>query len=576
MTGLLLLIELCLCCMAIAAAFLIPNVLWRWGRSVEYLLRPLLRRPTLTVLTIGLLACATRLAVLPVLPIPEPTIQDEFSYLLAADTFAHGRLANPTHPMWTHFETFHVNQKPTYASMYYPAQGMLLALGQVFFGHPFFAVWLSVGLMCGGICWMLQGWMPGKWAFLGGLLAVTRLGVFSYWADSYYGGTLPALGGALVLGALPRIQRRQRFLDAVLMAVGLAVLANTRPFEGLFFAIPIAIALGFWIWNRNGSNSRISVRRIVLPIAFLLSLTAAGMGYYFWRVTGSPFRIPYQVNIETYGLVYFPWQQLKPLPEYRHAVMRDFYSGIYNVGQYHEMRLHPIENLIIRIIRLWLFFLGPVLTLPFLTWAAVARSRRAGRFISRKTRFLILVGIAALPGLLLPVYVPQPHYAAALTGVIYALLLQSMRHVWLWQWKGNRTGSVIVLALPLICVALLVVRVVIPMSSHGLMPNSPATDFLRTWASPRWTNVDRARALAKLREQPGRQLVIVRYKPKHEIISNEWVYNDADIDNAKIVWARGMLSPQDEELIRYFRNRQVWLAEPDEQPPRLSLYKKAQ
>ena len=128
-----------------------------------------------------------RLAILPFCPIPLPFVPDDFSFLLAADTFAHGHLTNPTPAMWTHFESIHISMNPTYMSMYFPAPGLVLAAGKVLFGHPWFGLLCVTALMCASICWMLQALPPG-WALLGGILAILRLGLFSYWINTYNGG----------------------------------------------------------------------------------------------------------------------------------------------------------------------------------------------------------------------------------------------------------------------------------------------------------------------------------------------------------------------------------------------------
>src|ERR1041384_2164322 len=130
---------------------------------------------------------------------PEPEVHDEFSNLLAADTLAHGRLTNPTHPMWVHFETFHVIHQPTYASKYPPAEGLMLALGQVLTGYPIFGVWLGTAAACAAIYWMLLAWVPAWLALLGGLMTALHPGIL-YWSQLFWGGQPAMIGGGLDYG----------------------------------------------------------------------------------------------------------------------------------------------------------------------------------------------------------------------------------------------------------------------------------------------------------------------------------------------------------------------------------------
>jgi hypothetical protein len=93
-----------------------------------------------------------------------------------------------------------------------------------------------------------------------------------------------------------------------------------------------------------------------------------------------------------------------------------------------------------------------------------------------------------------------------------------------------------------------------------------------TWYHTAEGNVARARVLARFNAMVGKQLAIVRYRPDHNAVMNEWVYNRADIDGAKVVWAREMDEADNRELLQYFHDRRAWLVEADETPPKLSAY----
>src|SRR6202022_4247709 len=256
-------------------AFAFPRLGEKLSRRIEQGLSNFAQQKKLAVAVLFISVIAIRLLVLPLLPIPAPGIHDEYSYLLLADTFAHGRLANPPHPMWVSFEAFHINWFPTYSSMYPPAQGFVFSPRQII-GHPWLGVLLSNAAMCAALLWMLQGWFPARWAFLGGILAALKFGVASYWMNSYWGGAVAATGGALVLGALVRIVKRATLRHALLLGLGAAILANSRPYEGFLFCIPAAAWFLWWLAGKTRSRDPLSLRvnKVLVPLAAVLILTA--------------------------------------------------------------------------------------------------------------------------------------------------------------------------------------------------------------------------------------------------------------------------------------------------------------
>lgn len=547
---------------ALVGAFAFPSVGSRWFEKLERRFSAFARHRALSVVAVGLLALALRAALLPILPIPEPVVHDEFGYLLAADTYAHGRLTNPTHSMWVHFETFSIIQKPTYQCFAQPAQGLILALGQVVAGHPFWGVWLSVGLMCAAICWMLQGWLPPRWALLGGLLAIMRYGTFTYWANSYWGGAMGAIGGALLLGALPRIKRAPRVRNALLMGLGLAILATSRPYEGLVLSLPVAIALFAWLLGKQSPALRVTLPSIILPLCLVVIVSGAGISYYCWRVTGSPFELPYQAERQQYAVApYMLWQPLRHEPVYHNAVVKRVYA--FEVQGYEIFR-SPV-GAALKLIWAWEFFLGPALSLPLLALMLALPFGFSWKQISKRTRFLLLTLGLALIGLDAETFY-SPHYFSPATVLVLALVLLAMRCTSSWQWRGRRSGLFLVRAIPLICLGLLIFRAV-----HG--PFGDET-YGEAWYQRGPGSFGRAALLKKLDQLSEKQLVVVRYKPDPFPL-HEWVYNEPDIDAAKVVWARELTPSENEQLLKYFVDRRVWLLEADEKPPRLSEYPRA-
>jgi hypothetical protein len=540
-----------------------PRLGFSYFSKVERAFRPLARRRWLAVTTVGLTGLLLRLAILPFCPVPIPFVPDDFSFLLSADTFANGRLANPTPAMWTHLESIHITMQPTYTSMYFPAQGLVLAAGRVLLGHPWFGQLLASALMCAAICWMLQAWVPATWAFLGGLLAVVHLSLFSYWINTYHAGALPALGGALVLGALPRLMKTAGFRHGLLLAIGIVILALSRPFEGLLLCLPVSFVLGRWVlFGKNKLAASLLMRRAALPLALLIA-AAAWLGYYDYRAFGNPLTLPYTVGRATYATApYFVWQSPRPEPAYRHPAMRYYYeeTELKFSSQSRTLPGFLLTKLLMASAAVQ-FFAGIALLPPLIMLRRV--------FMDRRIRFLVVCLLVLMAGMSIQIFL-LPHYLAPFTAAFYAIGLQAMRHLRVWKPENRPVGLMLVRLMVTVCLIMSGLRLFAgPL--HLALPEYPAIAWNFMWYGPDHFGTERVRVEADLKQLPGKQLAIVRYSAQHNPF-DEWVYNAADIEGSKIVWAREMDSANNAELIQYYRDRRVWLVQPDQVPAIVSLY----
>jgi hypothetical protein len=526
--------------LALAAMLVLMALVWRpWIQP--YALK-LAERTGWSMLLLALLPVVLRLALLAHHPVPSPDVYDEFGHLLQADTLRHFRLANPPHPLPQFFETFFVLQEPAYSSIYPVGQGLALAIGWAIFGLPWAGVVLSVAAFCALCYWMLRAWTTPGWALVGGVLAVIEFGPLSQWMNSYWGGALAAAAGCLVFGALPRLRHGPRTRDAVFLGVGLGIHLLTRPYESIFLFL--AVLLFFVPAPRR-------LARVAPDVILVLIAPMAIMLFQNKAVTGRWTTLPEMLSQYQYGVPAaltfqsnpVPHRDLTPEQALDYKMQLSFHTGPETMTSY-------FERLEYRVRYYRFFFLAPL----YLALAVFLVTIREFRFVwVALTLLMFSLGVNFFPAF-------QLHYIAAVTCLFVLVSVTGLERM------GGAAARLIVC----LCVA----HFLFWYGAH-VFDDAEVSLAMRpyeTWDAINHGNPERRiyvnRQLAAI---PGKLLVFVRYDPRH-IFQDEWVYNAADIDGARVVWARDLGDAEDEKLRRYYPGRAVWLLEPDSRPPRLTAY----
>jgi 4-amino-4-deoxy-L-arabinose transferase-like glycosyltransferase len=278
-------------------------------------------------------------------------------------------------------------------------------------------------------------------------------------------------------------------------------------------------------------------------------------------VTHKPLLLPYQLHEETYGVSpLLLWQPFKPEPVYRHEVMRR-----YHVEEEPPPYLHHRTPQVLvavsmekvqRLLQLLFFspaLAGSVLLLPLV----LTRDKRV--------RIVVAMALAFMGALLLEVWM-LPHYITPILPALFLLGIQGLRRMRVWRLRGRAIGLYAMRCL----VALALCS---PLSSYVAIARPNGEGLVFSQPGQLRFGARRAQLQRELEAMPGKHLVIVRYRKTHDA-SEEWVYNRADIDAAKVVWARAMTPQQDSALMKYFarRHRRIWMLDADAPTPHLQAF----
>lgn len=488
-----------------------------------------------TCLAVALLVIAIQFAASWFLPYPYPEIHDEFSYLLGADTFAQGRLANPSHPLADHFEAVHTLIRPSYASKYPMGQAAMLAFGQRVAGHPHWGVVFSIAMAAAASCWALRAWVPPAWALLGSLGVALTYGTFHYWVRSYWGGGVALFGTFLVIGAYGWLTLHHRTSAGfAALGLGLAALFCSRPYEGaivgiFFFAALVAHSF------RNRTAWAAAWRAGIPILAVIATVVLLIQALVNEAVTGTPLRLPYMEHGRQYALAPVLWI-LPPNLTPRKAAQEIAALHRWELEVYENTLKLPVWKRLLRFSELRGVFRWPKMII-------LATVLALGGAVMYRASILIPALLIALLGPSLETFMLE-HYLAPFVAV--SCSIQIIGIAAFFAARGWRRPIAILL-----------------LGLFFMEPVARTARFLRNFAAPSSVSRSRRRPIEeKLRTLGGHHVVIVRSGERSDP-HEAWVYNLARIDDASIIWARDLGTEANRKLFAYYPDRRFWLCLPE-------------
>ncbi len=529
---------------------------------------------------------ALRIVSLSAHPIPYPRVTDEFAYILAAKTFAAGKITNQPHELQEFFDTRHVLSSPTVMSKYQPGTALLMAAFYHISGDYYWGVVAASAMMIAAIYWAMRGWCGRLPSLIIALVFLLVTRAPHYFTDSYWGGALPFAACFIMIGAYPRIVYQQRDHLLAIASAGLIIGFSTRPLESALCAVVLLISGLIRRLRHDTKQERAKLLKTsALVIILMLLPFALFQLYYNNRVTGNPLLVPYALYSSQYQIYPFFYGQ-KTYPE----LVAD--NPLVSSWQQHEGKYYnsiaafgPLKNMLLQF-----SIMTPDKFIEFFKTAKFVQPDPHGNILYQTSSALIMAIVIFTPllliycaiiyqacymllfGLLVGVVVNMfrvpffPHYLS-MHMAFFVVAIVMMGKIFIRQSK-NKALSQLFFAFCGMCALILSSH----NNSNSYSPSNNNKAIENRLENGKLPEINREQKSINLRkiidngltQTADKHLIFVNHLP--EIAEDKthviWIYNEPDIKNSKIIWARDISPSANAALINMYPERKIWYVEP--------------
>jgi hypothetical protein len=524
---------------AILVAFRAPAFASKLFASIERNGARLASRPILTIIGLAVCAVILRSALIPVLGTPQPVIPDEVSLLLQADTYASGRIDNPS--VTPSFSSFYTLVSPTYASTYPVLRSLPMAIAQSFGFGPWIGIFAINIILVIAVYFMVRSYFSVELAILMSLIVILRFCLFNFWINSYLGPTITALGGVLLVYGYKKISIKRTLAAGLVVGVGLFFLMTTRPYEGFVFSIPFVVAISIMIFR----ESRKSMRAAAMAAFFPTLLTVAGLGLTVvhnnavtgdWRI--APYELYRQQAAQSPALLVQSFESSKK-PTY--DLMQRYFDWEGSAFEKEQSTEGLLRNELRRAVNYLSFYVGSALLIPFV-W---------GLWTFRRERTFMAAGVISIVGLGLEVW-NHAHYASPAFGLFILAIAAGFSKLRGWRPASSPVG----LALSRLLILALLVGTIYPMYLLTATQEISAPDAFRSCCWLKTTSNIHENVASYIKQTTNENAILfVDTGPRSPIVPI--IYNRADLNKAPVVWVND--DPRyNEQVFKTYDGRKLW------------------